>query len=385
MTRTTRTRRLSLGATAALVLATLPLAGAAAPAQAADGCMSEVAPTADPFPLPTGPGCDDTTPPDTTIDGVAPSPNDDDWVRADHVSFAFSGAYTDADEDPITYECTFFAEEPVDWTACTSPATYSDLAETTTTPYTFRVRAVDSGDNAIDLTAAPLFPVDTDQPDLDPTPAERTVRVDTVKPSAFIIDGPSDPNGSDWPILAQPRTSFLLDASEPDVDYRCQLDGRTVGCHQGRVALTGLSGGDRVFAVKVTDPAGNESSQATDAQFTVPYDLRSAKGWKRVAAKGAFAGSLLQTRTKGARIRFSAPNMREFRFRAPAGHGLGKVRVRVGQGVWKTFDLGNGPASKARWYVVRDESSPLFRGPVQIESLSAGKQVRIDALVFPPS
>ncbi len=59
------------------------------------------------------------------------------------------------------------------------------------------------------------------------------------------------------------------------------------------------------------------------------------------------------------------------------------MRVLVDQG-WKTFNLAKARPSRSRSYVVRDETSPLFSGTIIIESLSSGKPVRIDALVFPP-
>jgi hypothetical protein len=383
---TTRTRRTAAWAGILLVVALLPLVGPTAPAHAVAGCLTEEAPTADPLPIPTGPGCDDSTPPVTTIGTVTPPPNGEGWIRTDQISFTFSGAHTDADADPISYQCQFYntATAPADWTTCTSPAVYTDLAETTVTPYTFKVRAVDTADDGIDLTTDILFPVDTDEADFDQTPAQQVVRVDTVVPNSFVFGGPVDTDGSGSPITRKPQVSYLVNASEKDVTYRCQLDGRNVRCDQGKVTLGGLTGGDRVFQVKVADRAGNEDRSAATKQFTVPYDLPSAKSWKLVKAKGSFKGRELQTRLKGARIQFRAQNVREFRFLAPAGSGLGRLRVRVGQGAWTTFDLGRPKASRSRYYVVRDASSPLYSGPVLIESLSAGKPVRVDALVFPP-
>ena len=88
----------------------------------------------------------------------------------------------------------------------------------------------------------------------------------------------------------------------------------------------------------------------------------------------------------GGRIRFQARNIREFRVLAPAGADLGRIRVRVGTGFWKTYDLSKAKPTKQRWYVVRDARSPLFSGRILVESLARpGRPVRVDALVFPPS
>jgi len=367
----------------------LPLLGPAVPAFAAE-CTSEVAPTADPLPIPTGPGCDDPEPPETTIESVDPQPNAHDWIRESSVTFTFSGAYSDADTDPITFECQFFkdATPPEEWTECTSPATYGSeaepLEETPTTPYTFRVRAVDSADDAIDLTADPFFPQDTDQPDVDQTPSETTVRVDTEVPVASIFKGPYDNEGTGWPIAKKPEVTYLLASNEDDITYRCQLDGKAEACDQGLVTLKGLDGGNHTFTAAAKDQAGNEDTSPATKQFVVPHNLTQGKNWTKKKAKGYFAGDVLQTRKAGARIKFRAQNIREFRVIAPAGPRLGKIRVRTGTGFWKTYDLSKGKATKSRYLVVRDAASPLFSGRILVESLSRGKQVRVDALVFPP-
>lgn len=370
-----------------LVAATLPLVGPAAPAFAAE-CTSEARPTSGPpLNIPTGPGCDDPEPPETTIGSVSPQPNGQDWIDEKQVSFTFSGAHNDADTDPISFECQFFntATPPEEWTACTSPASYDELEETPTTPYTFRVRAIDTADHNIDLTADPLFPQDTDQPDFDQTPAERTVKVDTVDPIASTFLGPYDEEGTGWPIVMKPQVTYLLSASEDDVSYDCQLDGKDVGCNEGRTTFKGLSGGNRTLSVTVTDPAGNVDRSPATEQFVVPYNLTKGKNWTKQRARGFFAGDVLQTRKAGARIKFRAQNIREFRVVAPAGPKLGKIRVRTGTGFWKTYDLSKGKTATSRYIVVRDAASPLFSGQILVESLSRGKQVRVDALVFPPS
>ena len=386
MASSTRLRSTSAWLAAAMVAALVPLAGPAAPAFAAE-CTSEVAPTLDPLPIPTGPGCDDTTPPETTIGSASPTPNAQDWIRQNSVTFTFSGAHTDEDQDPIAFECQFFntATAPEAWEECTSPTTYDDLDETTTTPYTFRVRAVDTADKNIDLTTDPFFPQETDQPDFDQTPAERTVKVDTVAPAAFLFEGPYDKDGTGWPITKQPKASFLLDSSEDDVTYRCLLDGQQVACDEGPLVLKNLAGGSRTLTATVTDPAGNRDESPETKQFVVPHNLTQGKNWSRKQGKGYFARDVLQTRKTGARIKFRANNIREFRLIAPADRALGKIRVRTGSGFWKTYNLAKGKQTKARYIVVRDAQSPLFSGPILIESLSRGKPVRVDALVFPPS
>lgn len=379
---TSRARTTATWTGAVLVAALLPLIGPAAPASAA-ACTSEAPPTF--AGIPTGPGCDDTGPPDTTIGAVEPQPNDAGWLRTNEVTFTFSGSYADTDTGPISFQCQFVSpgQAPPAWSSCTSPATYAGLAQTPNGAYTFRVRAIDTDDNNIDLTTG-LYAASTDTPDLDQTPAEQSVRVDTDRPNAYLFGGPPQLEGSGSPITPGRSTTYTIGANEPDVTFRCLLDAKPVACGLGKVRLTRLAGGDRVFSVKATDPAGNEDLRAATAQFTVPYNVRSGKGWKRVHRKGYFAGDVLQTRKRGARISFRAPTMQGLRLIAPAGPGLGKLRIRVGKGFWHTVNLRAAKAQKSKTYVVRDATSPLYRGRIQIECLSKGKPVRVDALVFPP-
>lgn len=368
---------------AVLVAALVPLLGPAAPSLASAGCTSEAAP---PFSIPPDYGCDDTTPPDTEITGMTPSPNAAGWTRQNGVTFTYQQVVTDGDSGPWSFMCKLVGPgQTQGFQSCAAGGqTYTNLPDTGSSAYVFYVYAVDSADSAITYVGNPFITSDDEDPtkpdDDSASPASATWTQDTVSPNAFVFGGPSD--GSTSPVVTQPRVTYTIDASEDDVSFRCQLDGRNVGCDKGTVTLKGLAGGDRVFSVKATDAAGNGDLSAATKQFTVPYDLRSAKNWKRVKVKGSFAGRVLQTKTKGARITFKARNVREVRFLAPAAKGLGKVRVQLGGGAWHTYNLARGRASAMRSYRVPNPA--LFSGTVTIEALSRRKPVQIDALVFPP-
>ncbi len=371
-----------------LIAALLPLLGpTAAPAFAAD-CTSEATP---PPTLPPDFGCDDVTPPDTQITAMSPSPNDAGWTKTDDVTFEFSEVVNDADQGPWTFMCKLTgASQAHDWETCESPKTYTDLADSPSSGYEFFVYAVDAGDSAISFVGAPVDTSDDEDPAAQPdddsaSPASRTWKQDTVDPVAFIFEGPYDSEGTGWPIVKKPEVSYLLDSNEDDVSYRCQLDGKQVACDEGPLTLGGLTGGNHTFTLSVTDVAGNSDESAETEQFVVPYNLTKGKNWAKKNGKGYFAGDYLRTSKAGARVKFRAQNIREFRVVAPAGSKLGKIRVRTGTGFWKTYDLSKGKATKYRYIVVRDAASPLFSGRLLIESLSRGKQVRVDALVFPPS
>lgn len=369
-----------------LIAALLPALEPGAPAFAAE-CTSEVGPTSGPpLNMPTGPGCDDIEPPETTMAAVSPRPNAQGWIRQNGVAFTFSGAHNDTDTDPISFQCQFFntPAPPEEWLPCTSPMSYDELEESAATPYTFRVRAVDTADDGIDLTSDPIFSQGIDQPDVDQTPSQQTVRVDTVDPVALIFDGPYDIEGTGWPIVQKPRVTYRLGSNEAGVSYRCRLDGQREPCDAGRVTFKGLRGGNWTLSVTVTDRAGNTDESASIKRFVVPYNLAQGTDWASRNGRGYFAGDFLGTRRFGATITFRARQIQEFRLIAPGGPGLGRIRVRYGDGRWNTYDLGKGDATTSRFLTVRNRNSPLFTGRVLIQSLSRGEPVRVDALVFPP-
>ena len=134
-------------------------------------------------------------------------------VTSHSVSITFSGKHTDGDTDPISYECQFFnsVSTPTSWQSCTSPFTQDGLAENTATPYTFRVRAVDTPDNAHDLTTdAWPYTGSADVPDYDQTPAELSFTADATAPNTFgfLRTTYADESGFDGPMLVAPSAQI---------------------------------------------------------------------------------------------------------------------------------------------------------------------------------
>ena len=237
------TRRTVVALTAVLVGATLPLVVAPAPAIAAEPCPSE----ASPFPL--IPGCDDTVAPTTTITAADPTVTTG-WIRQDSVAISFTGTHTDPeDKDPIGFECQLYttAQPPTRWDGCTSPARYSDLDEWTTgVQYTFRVRAVDTADAAINL-VSPIFG-GTDTPDYDESPEAVQFRVDTTAPTTFgsLRSNYYDEDRQDAPMVTSPTVQIRLFGGEaaPGADapvYQCRLNDQRVACNDGTVSYTHLT------------------------------------------------------------------------------------------------------------------------------------------------
>ena len=393
--RHTSTRRLGVALAAVLAAATLPLLAPAPPAEAADPCLSEVQPTDPLLGLPTGAACDDTVPPTTTLAAVTPAVSGG-WLASTSVRIAFTGRHTDADTDPISYQCQFFntAIAPTTWQSCTSPVGYDQLEERSATPYTFRVRAVDSPDNAHDITTDPFFAAPTDLPDVDQTPAELVFRADATAPSTFGFLRTSyyDQDQQDNPMVTSPTVQIRLQSNEGGPDevpaYRCRLDDRAVACADGLTTLRRLGAGRHAFTAAAVDPAGNVAPTPLTQRFFVPRNLttddatRAPGGaWRRVRSPGAFAGDYLQTSTYGATLSFPVRNIRAIRLLAPAGPGLGKVQIRVGQGAWMPVNLASKDAQRMKVYQVRDELSGLLVGPLQVRVASRGKTVRVDAVM----
>lgn len=389
------TRRVAAAFAAVLAAATLPLVAPATPADAADPCTSEVQPTDPLLGLPIGTACDDTVPPTTTLSAVTPAVSRG-WLASTSVTIAFTGAHTDADQDPIGYQCQFSnsAIAPTTWQACTSPVSYDKLEERSAAPYTFRVRAVDTPDNAHDITSDPFFAAPTDLPDLDQTPAELVFRADATTPSTFgfLRTDYYDEDRQDAPMVTAPKVQIRLQSNEAGPDdvatYRCRLDDRSIACNDGLTTLRRLGAGLHHFTAAAIDPAGNVDPTPFTQQFFVPRNLttddapRSSRGdWRRVRSPGTFAGDYLQATAYGATLRFGVRNIRAIRLLAPAGPNLGKVDVRVGQGAWMRVNLASKDAQKLKIFQVRDELSGLLAGPLQIRVASRNRVVRIDAVM----
>jgi hypothetical protein len=110
-------------------------------------------------------GSTDTTPPETTITpGSGPAEGSTDTDGS--VSFSFSG--TDASPGSVTrFECSLVAQGQLpSWSTCTSPRSYTGLANGS---YTFSVRAIDAANNVDASPATRNFSVSTPLPPPQPS------------------------------------------------------------------------------------------------------------------------------------------------------------------------------------------------------------------------
>jgi large repetitive protein len=164
-----------------------------------------------------------------TIDSTAPAASITSRPSNPSNSLSASFSFT-ASEDGSTFACRIdtAAFEP-----CTSPAGYSGLGNGL---HTFRVRATDSAGNS-------------------GTETTYAWTIDTVAPTATILEKPEDPTNESTP-------SFTFTPSEPGSTFTCSLDdGAFVSCSSPK-SYPHLVDGTHTFAVKATDAAGNTGPAA---------------------------------------------------------------------------------------------------------------------------
>ncbi|GGO73873.1 hypothetical protein [Nocardioides deserti] len=408
MPRTGRLRGLVALPAATLLASLVTITGpAAAPAAADPGCLTEAFQSPLPLPLPVGTRCDDEVPPvmDPNVT-VTPTPRTaQNWVGSKQLTFAFTGRFTDGDTDPLGFECQFYAttSAPTSWTACGTydeaakvwKQTYTDLDETDAVPYTFRVRAVDTADAAIDATSrlCLCIPASTDVEDVS-APVTVQARVDTIVPAGSArINGLVDEENPEWPMVTDRTVQVVLGAGgsqdRSPVDFACTLNSRSVPCATGTTDLRNLPPGDQRFEAVARDAAGNVDPTPAVLKFSVPRNLKATgkagkkSPWKVVRQGGYFAGDFLQTSTVGAVVTAPGKNVRELRLIAPRGPKLGKVEVKIGQSIWRTVNLKGPRYERFHVYQVRDQFDPLVSGRIQVRAkkIGRGETVRIDAVL----
>ena len=180
---------------------------------------------------------EDTTPPNTTING-GPSGT----VSSGSANFEFSSS-----ESGSSFACRMDSGA---WAACTSPKAYSGLADGS---HTFSVRATDAAGNT------------------DGSPASRTWTVastpppDTTPPNTTISSGPSG-------TVSSGSASFAFSSSESGSSFACRMDAGAWGACTSPKAYSGLADGSHTFSVRATDAAGNTDASPASRTWTVASD-----------------------------------------------------------------------------------------------------------------
>ncbi len=392
MTRTPRLRRpatvTAAVSAAALLGALLPVTLAPAAVAAGNGCLSEVETGAGPLPfLQPGGRCDDQVPPEAELISVGPLPNAAGYVNADTLSFTFTGAHPDDDEDLIGFECQFFStpSAPNSWTACGDS---NNL--TTSVPYTFKVRAFDAVDRDItatdDPSTNPLIPgtpAETDLPDEQATPEVAVVKVDTKAPQTYIFNTPYDPETPELPMLTTDSPTFRLASSEGGVSFDCDIDGQTLPCANGNTTFPKLPAGTLTLSVGSTDRAGNVDPDPATTEFTVPRDIpQPKKRWDRSVSGKAFGGATIVTTAKNARFGVRGTDVREVRLIATTRPDAGVLKYKVPGGVWQKVKLNSRSVERGAVVIVRNTSSKSFTGKMKFKTFSKGRPVEVDAIMM---
>ncbi|HEX8156007.1 MAG TPA: hypothetical protein VF526_01370 [Solirubrobacteraceae bacterium] len=148
-------------------------------------------------------------------------------VNASSATFSFSG------ETGAKFQCAL--ESTASPAACTSPASYSGLAQGS---HTFYVRQIDAAGNV-----GALF-------------ASRSWTIDTVAPPAPVIaTKPDDPNGDGI-------ANFDWTDAQASVTYRCSIENKSpTSCTSPlRTIVDVSSDGQHQFAVSAVDAAGNANT-----------------------------------------------------------------------------------------------------------------------------
>lgn len=154
-------------------------------------------------------------------------------IASASVSFEFEGL-----ADEASFDC---ALDGGAWQPCTSPTSYSGLADGR---HSFSVRARDAGGN------------------VDPTPATRDFTVDTTPPDSKITAGPAG-------LLASSSASFEFEATEAGAEFECAID---FGPFEPCVSPHGyseLAEGDHTFWVRARDAVANVDPTPASREFTV--------------------------------------------------------------------------------------------------------------------
>ena len=170
----------------------------------------------------------DTAAPNTTIDSGPSGPTNDATP-----TFTFS-----ADQAGSTFECRVDVGA---WASCSSAHTTASLADGA---HSFEVRATDTAGN------------------VDPTPASRSITVDTAAPQTTIDSGPSGLTGDATP-------TFAFSADQAGSTFECRVDGGAWGSCTSAHTTASLVDGSHTFEVRATDPAGNVDATPASRSITV--------------------------------------------------------------------------------------------------------------------
>ena len=208
----------------------------------------------------------DTTAPQTTIDSH-PAP----VAASSAASFAFSG--TDGVSGIASFECRRDSEE---WAPCTSPRSYTALAEGA---HSFEVRAIDKVGNT------------------DPSPATFNWSIDTIAPNTTIDSKPAVLTNS----ANATSASRALTGGSGVASFQCRRDSSNpadwAACTSPQ-SYSSLADGAHNFEVRAIDQAGNADQSADSFEWSIDttapdtqITLKPAALTNSASASFSFSGS----------------------------------------------------------------------------------------------
>jgi hypothetical protein len=153
-------------------------------------------------------------------------------VNSSSASFSFASSTPNS-----TFECR---RDGSTFEACTSPRTYSELADGS---HAFEVRGIDEAGNP------------------DDSPASRSWTIDTAAPDTSITGGPT---GS----VSSRSATFSFSKTE-EGSFECRLDGGSFATCWWTATYSGLADGLHTFAVRAIDEAGNVDTSPASRTWTV--------------------------------------------------------------------------------------------------------------------
>ena len=277
-----------------------------------------------------------------TVDTTAPTVSFDSGpngvTKKDSPTFEFS-----ADENGVTFECRLDSSDDLDYAACTSPHSLSNLGDGS---HTLDVRATDGVGN---VGAA----------------AGRTFTVDTAPPDTSIDSGPSGTTSAT-------SATFTFSSTEAGSTFACELDGASVPCTSPKT-YTGLSDGEHTFTVAATDPAGNEDTTPDNRTWTVgggtnpQTDITSGPSGHVLSRDATFeftssaAGATFECALDG--VAFAACSSPTSYSGLTTGEHTFSVRSKTSGGA-------TDPTPATRTFTVDDAAPPPSKAPPKIDVVS---------------
>ncbi len=265
------------------------------------------------------------------------------------------GLGTDPADPAATFTCTLDGPSQAGTKACTSPVTYSGLADGV---YKFTATAK-SGT----VTGTPVSYVFT------------VASTTPLAPETTLTSGPPR-----W--LLGRGTRIGLSSDQSGAHYACTLDGKALEGCTDPVSITRLTSRTHVFRAAAINTLGVEDASPATRTFTVPVNntgLKASTGWAKRKHRGHFLNTFSQTKRKGATLKLRRSGIKAIALVVTKGRGNGTVKVFLGRTLLKKVSLSANRTVGKRVVLVKKFSSKK-RGVITVKVVSRGKPVRIEGL-----